>query len=110
MIIASDGRLDKSAPTSIAGRPSALLASIPSDLINRWSHEEQYIDHVEQAALVLAILDERAFLRGRDAIWFIDNTVALSAIIKGSSSEPDIARAAAATYLTLAFSQQPCMV
>ena len=38
----------------------------------------------------------------RGAVWFIDNTVALSAMIKGSSAEPDLAGAAATIHLVLA--------
>ena len=56
LIIASDGRLDASAPASIAilivdledGIRRALLASIPVEVIARWGHKEQYIAHVEQ--------------------------------------------------------------
>ena len=110
LIIASDGRLDASAPASIAtlvidpetGARSALLASIPQELIARWSSKQQYIAHVEQAAIVMAVLDRRAYFRNRDAVWLTDSTVALSATIRGSSSEPDLARAAAAIHLTLA--------
>ncbi len=43
-------------------------------------------------------------LAGRDAFWYIDNTVALSAVVKGSSSDPDLARAAAAIHLSMALS------
>ena len=55
LIIASDRRLDASAPASIAaliiepemGSRTAFLATIPEDLISRWSHKEQYNAHVE---------------------------------------------------------------
>ena len=40
--------------------------------------------------------------RGRHFIWLIDNTVALSSVIKGSSSEPDLARGAAALHVAMA--------
>jgi hypothetical protein len=68
LIIASDGRLDASAPASIAtlivdpvdGTRLALLASIPADLIATWGHKEQDIAHVEQAALVMVIIGDRA--------------------------------------------------
>ena len=61
LIIASYGRLDASAPASIAtlivdphsGDRTAFLAELPADLLARWSHKEQYIAHVEQAALVM---------------------------------------------------------
>ena len=43
-------------------------------------------------------------LAGRDAFWYIDNTVALSAVVKRSSSDPDLARAAAAIHLSMALS------
>jgi hypothetical protein len=84
------------------GTRRAFLASIPAELIARWGHKEQYIAHVEQAALVMVIIGDCYPLQGRDAFWFIDNTVTLSAMIKGTSSEPDIARAAAALHLALA--------
>ena len=100
LIIASDGRLDASAPASIAtliidpesGDRAAFLARIPEGFINRWSHKAQHIAHVEQAALVMVIIDDCYPLQGRDAFWFIDNSVTLSAMIKGSSSEVDLAR------------------
>ena len=110
MIIASDGRLDASAPASIAtlivdplsDTRVAFLASIPAELRSRWGAKEQYIAHVEQAALVMVIIGDCYPLQGRDAFWFIDNSVTLSAMIKGTSSEPDLARAAAALHLALA--------
>ncbi len=110
LIIASDGRLDDSAPASIAtlvvdpetGARSALLAPLPEELIQRWSAKKQYIAHVEQAAIVMGVLREADWFHDRDAVWFVDNTVALSAMIKGSSAEPDLARPAAAIHLVLA--------
>jgi hypothetical protein len=41
-------------------------------------------------------------LAGRDCFWYVDNTVALSAVVKGSSSDADMARAAAAIHLAMA--------
>ena len=81
---------------------SALLAPIPEELIRRWSAKKQYIAHVEQAAIVMGVLHKADWFHDRDAVWFIDNTAALSAMIKGSSAEPDLARAAAAIHLVLA--------
>ncbi len=111
LIVASDGRLDSSAPASIAtliidpesGTRLALLATIPDDLVERWSVKSQYIAHVEQAAIVMGVFHENSLFRDRDAIWFLDNTVALSSMVKGSSTEPDLARAAASLHLALAY-------
>jgi hypothetical protein len=110
LIVASDGRLDSSAPASIAtlivdpetGARRALLATIPDELVLRWSVKSQYIAHVEQAAVVMGVFHEDNIFEDRDARWFLDNTVALSSMIKGSSSEPDLARAAASLHLALA--------
>jgi hypothetical protein len=110
LIIASDGRLDSSAPASIAtlivdpasGTRVAFLAYVPAELRDRWKSKEQYIAHVEQAALVMVVMTDCYPLRGRDAFWFIDNSVVLSAMVKGTSSEPDLARATAALHLALA--------
>jgi hypothetical protein len=110
LIVASDGRLDASAPASVAtlivdpasGTRVAFLAYVPAELRDRWKDKEQYIAHVEQAALVMVIITDCYPLQGRDAFWFIGNSVVLSAMVKGTSSEPDLARATAALHLALA--------
>jgi hypothetical protein len=66
LIIASDGRLDSSAPASVAAlivdpvsdTRVAFLAYIPAELRERWGAKDQYIAHVEQAALVMVIIGE----------------------------------------------------
>ena len=71
LIIASDGRLDDSAPASIAslivdpetGARTAFFASIPHELSGRWSHKERYSAHVEQAALVMVIISDVTLCR-----------------------------------------------
>jgi hypothetical protein len=86
LIVASDGRLDCSAPASIATlivdpeseTRRALLATIPDELVQRWSVKSQYIAHVEQAAIVMGVFHEDNWFQDRDAIWFLDNTVALN--------------------------------
>jgi hypothetical protein len=110
LVIASDGRLDSSAPASVAtlvvdpesGSRRAWLAEIPPALVRRWSSADQYIAQVEQAAIAMLLIGHPRVLAGRDAFWYIDNTVALSAVVKGSSADPDLARAAAAIHLAMA--------
>ncbi len=62
----------------------------------------QYIAQVEQAAIVMMLIGHPQMLLGRDVFWYVENTVALSAVVKGSSSDPDLARAAAAIHLAMA--------
>jgi hypothetical protein len=85
-----------------SGSRRAWLAEIPPALVRRWSSADQYIAQVEQAAVVMLLIGHPCVLAGRDAFWYIDNTVALSAVVKGSSADPDMARAAAAIHLAMA--------
>ena len=48
----------------------------------------QPIAKCECAVLPTALYHEADWLRGRDIVWFVDNTVALSGIVKGTSKEP----------------------
>ena len=46
----------------------------------------------EAAMLPLALLQEHLGLRGRDIVWFVDNTAAPSALVKGADGNVTLER------------------
>ena len=109
IVIATDGRVDASAPASIAyvvvdpmlGTRRAGWAWVQPNVKAQWGLEDG-IALVEQAAILLAIQYEAGAWRGRDVIWFVDNSVALSAMTKGSSNSVAIDEAAVSLQLLCA--------
>ena len=57
---------------------------------------------MEQAAVVLGLQEAGWRLRGRRAVWFEDNSVVLSGLVKGSSGSPELDDAFAAIHLWMA--------
>jgi hypothetical protein len=110
LIIASDGRQDEHAPPSIAvllfdpssGRKLAVAAVLQPELLQLWGGGEHCIALVEQAALVLGILEFQDILRGRSLIWFEDNSAVLSGLVRGASGHPLLDAGAASIHLLLA--------
>ena len=110
LYIASDARLDKSSPASMAvlvydpesGDRYGVCANLSPGLIDRWSVQEQYIELVELAAPVSFVFHNPRILEGRDVVWFIDNSAALATLVKGGSSSADMDRGSAALHLALA--------
>ena len=108
VIVASDGRLDAAKPASIAvlvvegDQRKALVADVPEALCKRWSVRKQYIDLVEQSAVVMAIINRPEWFRGAEVIWFIDNSVALSGLVKGANQGVDMDKGCAVVHLALA--------
>ena len=93
LIVASDGRVDDSTPPSISillwdcetDERFALFAVVPKRLVELWSEEgtDHCIAQVELAAIVTGMLSLLSTFRSRDVVWFVDNTVALSAVVCG---------------------------
>ena len=75
---------------------------LSEDLITRWSVQEQYIALVELAAPVTGVFHCNQAFRGRDIVWFIDNSAALACLVKGGSPSADMDRGTAAIHLALA--------
>jgi hypothetical protein len=110
IIIASDGRLDESGPPSVAvllydprdGQKLAIWAVAHPELVEYWtSWGCHYIAAVEQAAVLAGIMHFAQRLRGRDIIWFEDNSVVLAGLVKGTSMNPELDRGAATGHLLL---------
>jgi len=110
IVIASDGRLDETAPPSIGvvlvdpedGAREAVVGYVPDVLVQKWSVKEQYIALVEQSAIALGIDTFKHRLRNRDVIWFEDNAVVLSGMVKGRCHCPEVDDAMAALHLAFA--------
>ena len=63
---------------------------------------KQYIALVEQSAVVLGLTHFRKHLEGRRVVWFQDNSVVLSGLVKGSAREEYLDIGFSAIHLTLA--------
>ena len=75
-------------------------------MVDLWGNLQQPIALVELAAVVQGtfnVLGQHQEWWGRDAIWFVDNTVALATLTKGNSREPQIAAGVEAVHFALAF-------
>ncbi len=62
------------------------LLETSMDLIR--DERRQPIALCECAMLPLTLLREGPHIRGRDVLWLVDNTAALSAVVKGASGHP----------------------
>ena len=69
-------------------------ADVPAAVLSQFRRREQYIGQLEALAGVVPYTSLPDVFRGRDAIHFVDNTGALSALTRGTSSDIDTARLA----------------
>ena len=76
---------------------------LSSDLISRWSVQEQYIALVELAAPVTGVFQCSQTFQGRDVVWLMGNSAALACLVKGGSPSADMDGGFAAVHLALAF-------
>ena len=110
LVIASDGRQDETSPPSVAailfdpvnGLKVAIAAEISPELMTSWGDSDHCIALIEQAALVLGIMEFQHIMRGRSLLWFEDNSAVLSGLVKGSSGHPMLDAGAATIHLLLA--------
>jgi hypothetical protein len=111
LVVASDGRLDDSRPPSIAvlivdpesGRRVAWVAYIPPQLVDRWENiSDRYIALVEQAAVIMGLQMASEMFRGRDFVWYEDNSVVLSGLVKGANHGAELDAGCATIHLGFA--------
>jgi len=60
---------------------------------------KQPIARIECCMLPALILEEMDLLRGRDVVWFVDNTAALCGTVKGGSKNATLAKLIAMTWI-----------
>ena len=109
VVIATDGRVDDSAPASVAyvahdlhtGVKRAGYAVVPDAVVQEWGGE-QGIALVEETAVLLTLQEEGARWQDRDVVWFVDNTVVVAAMCKGSSQSLAIDEGATMLHLVVA--------
>ena len=61
----------------------------------------QRIDLVKQNAVIMAIVQKPELFRDTDVIWFIDNSVALSGLVKGAHRGALMDKGCATVHLAL---------
>ena len=109
VVIASDARRDSSAPPSVGvlihdlrtGAKVAHAGYVGPDLLRLWGDEET-IAAAEQAAVVMGLVCRSRMLHQRRVIWFIDNSVVLSAMCRGTSHGPALDEASLVVQLMVA--------
>ena len=72
------------------------VAHIPPDVYHLWEPGDHKIAQLELLMVIYAL-----FARPWRGVWWIDNTAALMALLKGTSNNPDLARMSQVIHLTL---------
>ena len=70
-------------------KPLCSTYDVPDEVIDQWRFRTTYIGQGELLAGPLALWIHRKSLQGRDITWYVDNSSAASAMIKGSSPQED---------------------
>ncbi|CAE8593271.1 unnamed protein product, partial [Polarella glacialis] len=83
-------------------RPIGRTAVIPELLMEQFVARKTQITPFEAFCGVVVPFNHLELLRGRDVVWFIDNTAALSILIKGASSLHDLNSIATVMHLLMA--------
>lgn len=112
LVCASDARMDEEAPPSGAvlledpasGLKRAWIFVASQDLMALWAHDAT-IATMECAMVVAGMLSDLRSFTTVDVIWFIDNSVALSCLVKGGGSTEALHRASAAPKCLMHFLQ-----
>jgi hypothetical protein len=66
------------------------VVSISPTLYAIWKHQVTYIAQLELLMVLVALLEMPAAFRGKRGVWFIDNTAALMALVRGRSNNDDL--------------------
>jgi len=68
-------------------------------LLSSWRHDRRtYIAELEALAAISVYSTYPALFRGRRVVHFVDNTVALSALVHGYARKPDLAKSVNVFY------------
>ena len=83
-------------------RPKGFAGEFAQETLCALSNRAQQITPCEALLSIVAPCNLAGDIRGHDVLWFIDNQAALSCLVKGSSTCPDMARIAVLCHLMLA--------
>jgi hypothetical protein len=115
LIIASDAQAEPGTqPTGgavlvdpVSGFCSAICFVFTQELLELWDYPPQRLQEggnpialCEAAAIPIAIMHFGNQCRGRDVVWFVDNTAALHSMVKGCGSNAALDRSVYLTHLT----------
>ena len=79
----------------------AFVADIPDAIYDLWSPGDKKIAQLELLMVLYGLLARPDSFRHRRGIWFIDNTAALMALIRGRSDSSDLERMASMIHTAL---------
>eukprot|EP00434_Breviolum_minutum_P029334 symbB.v1.2.025947.t1/scaffold2554.1/size89898/9 len=79
----------------------AFVADIPDAIYDLWSPGDKKIAQLELLMVLYGLLARPDSFRHRRGIWFIDNTTALMALIRGRSDSSDLERMASMIHAAL---------
>ena len=71
------------------------------DLYQLFQPGDHHIAQLELAMILYGLVAQPAEFRGRRGVWFVDNTAALMALIRGRSSSGDLSRLSQLIHLCL---------
>ena len=77
------------------------VAACPEELYALWGPGDKKIAQLELSVVLFALVARPARFRMRRGIWYIDNTAALMALIRGRSDNSDLSRLAQLIHLCL---------
>ena len=65
-----------------------VCSRLNQDLLDLWPASDNHIMRIEALAVVVGIVLLAEYFRGRTLVWFVDNSSALGAFLKGHSRDP----------------------
>ena len=79
----------------------AFVAANPEKLYQLWVPGDKKIAQLELSMVLFALVARPQEFRHRRGVWYLDNTAALMALIRGRSDNPDLARMSQLIHLCL---------
>ena len=79
----------------------AFVSLIPHSVCAIWGPGDKKIAQLELLQVLYALFTRPSKFRGRRGLWFIDNTAALMALVRGRSDKEDLEHMSRLIHLTL---------
>ncbi len=107
VVVASDGAFEVVTGASVSAlfhtpqRRWGWCGRLTDWVMEFWQPAANPIMKIEFYAILVGVISRWSELVGHDVVWYIDNTSALAAAIKGSSADPDVAAMAQVLYVLI---------